>query len=125
MFEAFFRTTALVESDEQGQCTFKVYERREPISEHAFSALIKTTYEQQVLQTLQIGDDVTMILHVNMPNHELEKTVHVREDRQFEGDWVSEPTSDLLPLISSTYEHFQRQVIPGNVFTITFHVQRP
>ena len=124
MFEALFRITALVESDELGQCAFKVYKQREPLCEHAFSSLIMMVYEQQVSQVLQIGDDLTMVLHINLPHHELEKTVHVRENRQFEADWLSEPTTNLQPLISSIYEHFQRQVIPGNVFTITFHVQR-
>ncbi len=124
MFEALFKITALVESDGLGQYTFKVYDQRKPTCEHEFSSLIKTVYEQQVFPALQIGDELTMILHVNLPNHELEKTVQVREDRQFAGDWQPKPTADLLPLFSNIYEHFRRQVIPGNVFTITFQMQR-
>jgi hypothetical protein len=123
MFEALFRITALVESDGLGQCAFKVYEQRDPLCEHEFSSLIQTVYAQQVSQMLQIGAELTMILHVNLPNHELEKTVRVREDRQFEGDWLPKPTTDPFPLLLNIYEHFRRQVIPGNVLTITFHVQ--
>jgi len=68
MFEACFRVTALIESDGLGHTIFKVYERREPVSEDAFFSLIKATYEQRVSPLLQIGDDLTMILHVNLPN---------------------------------------------------------
>ena len=124
MFEACFRMTALIESDGLGHTIFKVYERREPVSEDAFLSLIKATYEQRVSPLLQIGDDLTMILHVNLPNHEIERTVHVREDRQFEGDWLSEPTLDLFPWLSINYEHFRRQAIAGNVLTVTLRVQR-
>lgn len=124
MFEAISKITVLVESDKQGQRAFKAYEHKDPISDDDFSSLIKTVYEQQVSQVLQAGDNLTMILHVNLPNHELEKTVRVRQDRQFEGIWLAKPIADPFPLFSSTYEHFRRQVIPGNVFTITFRVQR-
>ncbi len=124
MFEALFRITALVESDKLGQCNFKVHEHKEPISGQDFSSLIKTVYEQQVAQMLQIGDELTMILHVNLPNHELEKTVQVREVQQSEASGLPKPTTDLFPPFSNTYEHFRRQVIPGNIFTITFRVQR-
>jgi hypothetical protein len=124
MFEAFFKTSVLVESDEQGQCSFKIYEGKEPLNEYEFLSLIKAVYQQQVAQMLQVGDELTLLLHVNMPNHELEKMVRVREDRCFEADWLPEPTADLLPIVTSIYEHFRRQIIPGNVFTITFHIQR-
>ncbi|HEY5004326.1 MAG TPA: hypothetical protein VII61_14290 [Ktedonobacteraceae bacterium] len=124
MFEACFRMTALIESDGLGHTIFKVYEQREPVSEDAFLSLIKATYEQRVSPLLQIGDDLTMILHVNLPNHEIERTVHVREDRQFEGDWLLKPTLDPFPLFSSVYSGFRRQAIPGNVLTVTLRVQR-
>ncbi len=124
MFEAFFRITVLVESDGQGQYAFKVYEQKEPLCECEFSSLIKTVYQQQVSPQLQIGDELTMILHVNLPNHEIEKAVKLREDRLFEGTWLPEPTADPFPLFLNTYEHFRRQVIPGNFVTVTFHVQR-
>lgn len=124
MFEAFFKTSVLVESDGQGQCTFKIYEGKEPLSECEFSSLIKSVYQTQVAPQLQADDELTLILHVNLPNHELEKTVRMREDGLFESDWLPEPTADLLPIIVSIYEHFRRQIIPGNVFTITFHMQR-
>ena len=124
MFEACFRVTALIESDGLGHTIFKVYEQREPIHEDAFLPLIRATYEQRVSPLLQIGDDLTMILHVDLPNHEIERTVHVREDLQFEGDWLSEPTPDLFPWLSISYDHFRQQAIPGNVFTVTFRVQR-
>jgi hypothetical protein len=124
MFEAFFKTSVLVESDKRGQCSFKIYEGKEPLNEDEFLSLIKAVYQQQVSQMLHVGDELTLLLHVNMPNHELEKMVRVREDQRFEADWLPEPTTDLLPIITSIYEHFRRQIIPGNVFTITFHMQR-
>ncbi len=124
MFEALFKITALVESGRQGQCTFKVYERKEPVSEHDFSSLIDATYQQQVYPILQARDELTLLLHVNLPNHELEKTLRMRDDQQFEADWLPAPTADLLPQIASISKHFRRQVLHGNVFTITFRVQR-
>lgn len=124
MFEALFRISTLVESNGQGEYTFKVSKKKEPVSALEFSSLIKSVYQQQVAPMLQSGDEFTTILHVNLPNHELEKMVCVRENGQFEADWLPEPTTDMTPLISSMYDHFRPQLLPGNVFTMTFHVQR-
>jgi hypothetical protein len=50
--------------------------------------------------------------------------VRLREDGQFEGEGMQEPTADLLPQISTMYEQFLQQVDPGDVFTVMFRVQR-
>jgi len=55
----------------------------------------------------------------------IRRTVRFREDKQFEGEGIQQPTSDLLPTISMMYAQFSQQIVPGDVFKITFHVQRP
>lgn len=123
MFEAFFRIVALVESDEQGQCLFKVFKHREPASRDAFSSLVTTVYQQEVYRMLQAGDTLTVAVHLNLSRREIEKTMRFREDGHFEGDGVKVPTPDLLPIISAMYEQLSQQAL-GDVLTITFRVQR-
>ena len=125
MFEALFKIVALVASNKQGQRIFKVSERGEPANEGEFSSLVATMYQQEAYRTLRTGDTLTITLHLDVPHREIEKTVSFREDQQFEGDRLQAPTPDLLPVISTMYEQFLQQVLPGNVFTITFRVQRP
>jgi len=48
----------------------------------------------------------------------------LREDGQFEGEGMQEPTPDLLPMVSTLYEQFLQQVDAGDIFTIIFRVQR-
>ncbi len=55
----------------------------------------------------------------------MERTVHLREDRLFEGEGMPEPTANPLPFMRAFYEPLMQQVEPGDVFTITFRVQRP
>lgn len=124
MFEAIFRIVAQVESNEQGQRVFRVTEHGAPANESGFSAFLATVYQQGVYHTLQAGDTLTITVHLDLPPREIERTVRFREDQQFEGDGMQEPTPDLLPIVSTLYEQFLQQVDPGDVFTITFRVQR-
>lgn len=124
MFEARFRITAQVESNEQGQRVFHVSEYGAPASESAFSSLVATVYQQEVYRTLQAGDIFTITLHLDLPPREIGRTVRLREDGQFEGDGVQEPTADLLPMVSTMYEQFLQQMVAGDIFTVIFRVQR-
>lgn len=124
MFEARFRITAQVESNEQGQRVFHVSEHGAPASERAFSSLVATVYQQEGYRTLQAGDTFTIALHLDLPPREIERTVRLREDGRFEGDGIQEPAADLLPMVSTIYEQFLQQVVAGDVFTVMFRVQR-
>ncbi len=124
MFEALFRIAALVESNEQGQHVFHVTEHGTPANERAFSSLLATVYQQEVYRTLQVGDTFTITVHLDLPPREVERTVRLREDGQFGGEGMQEPTPDLLPLISTMSEQFLQQVNPGDVLTVMFRVQR-
>jgi hypothetical protein len=125
MFEAIFNIVALVESNGQGLRLFKVFEQRAPLHDMEFSSLVANTYQQEVYQTLRAGDTLVIAMHVDTPPRIINRTVRFREDKQFEGEGMQQPTSDLLPTISTMYAQFSQQVIPGDVFRITFHVQRP
>lgn len=125
MFEALFKIVALVASNKQGQPVFKVSEQGAPSNDDEFSTFVATVYQQEVYRTLRAGDTLTVTLHLDVPPKEIEKTVRFREDHQFEGDRLPASTPDLLPVISTMYEQFRQQVLPGDVFTITFRVQRP
>ncbi len=125
MFEVLYRITALVKSDGQGQRVFRVIEREAPANDTEFLSRLTTMYQQEVYTTLQGGDDLTVTVRLDLPPREVERTVHLREDRLFEGEGMPQPTADPLPFMRAFYEPFMRQVDPGNVFTITFRVQRP
>ncbi len=125
MFEALFKIVALVESNEQGQRVFKVTKQGAPANDGEFSSLVARVYQQEVYRTLRAGDTLTITVHLDLPPREIERTVRFREDGQFEGDRLQAPTPDLLPMISTMYEQFRQQMLPGDVFTITFRVQRP
>jgi hypothetical protein len=125
MFEAIFRITALVKSDGQGQRVFHVTEREAPANDAEFLSRLTTMYQQEVYTTLRTGDDLTVAVRLDLPPREVERTVHLREDRLFEGEGMSQPTADPLPFMQAFYEPLMRQVEPGDVFTITFRVQRP
>lgn len=124
MFEALFRIAAQVESNEQGQRVFHVWEDGAPADESAFSSLVATVYQQEVYRTLQAGDTFTITVHLDLPPREIERTVRFREDGKFEGEGMQEPTADLLPVVSKMYEQFLQQVDPGDVLTVMFRVQR-
>ena len=124
MFEATFKIAALVESNEQGQRVFQVLKHGDPVDDAGFSSLVATVYQQDVYRTLQVGDDLTVTVHLDFPPRDIERMLHFHEGGRFEGESISEPTADLLPLISSMSEHFRQQVQSGDVLTISFQVQR-
>jgi len=124
MFEATFKIAALVESNEQGQRVFQVVKHGNPVDDAGFLSLVAMVYQQDVYRTLQVGDDLTVTVHLDLPPRDIERTLRFLEGGRFEGEGISEPTADLLPLISSMSEHFRRQVQPGDVLTISFQVQR-
>ncbi len=125
MFEADFRITALVESDGQGQRVFRVTAGEAPANDAEFLSRLATIYQQEVYATLRAGDDLTVAVRLDLPQREVERTVHLREDRLFEGEGMPQPSADPLPFMQAFYEPLMRQVEPGEVFTITFQVQRP
>ncbi len=125
MFEADFRITALVKSDGQGQRVFRVTEREAPANDAEFLSRLATMYQQEVYTTLQAGDDLTVTVRLDLPPREVERTVHLREDRLFEGEGMAQPAADPLPFMRAFYEPLMRRVDPGDVFTISFRVQRP
>ena len=125
MFEAVFRITALVRSDGQGQRVFHVTERVAAANDAEFLSRLATIYQQEVYPSLQSGDDLTVAVRLDLPPMEVERTVHLREDQLFEGEGIPQPIADPLPFLRAFYEPFMQRVEPGDVFTITFRVQRP
>jgi len=125
MFEAVFRITALVRSDGQGQRVFHVTERDAAANDAEFLSRLATMYQQEVYAALRAGDDLTVAVRLDLPPREVERTVHLREDRLFEGEDMPQATADPLPFMRAFYEPLMQQVEAGDVFTITFQVQRP
>ena len=125
MFEAAFRITALVQNDGQGQRVFQVTEREAPANDAEFLSRLASLYQQEVYTTLQTGDDLTVAVRLDLPPREVERSFHLREDRLFEGEGMSQPTADPLPFLQAFYEPFMQRVKPGDIFTITFRIQRP
>ena len=125
MFEADFRITALVRSGEQGARVFRVTEREASANDAEFLSRLATIYQQEVFTTLQPGDDLTVAVRLDLPPREVERTVHLREDRLFVGEGMPQATADPLPFMRAFYEPFMQRVEPGDIFTITFRVQRP
>jgi hypothetical protein len=124
MFEATFKIAALIESNEQGQHTFKVYQQGASFTRSAFSFLVATTFQDEVYRTLKAGDTLMVCMRTDPAWREIERTLRFREDAQFEGDVIEAPTADLLPVIATLSERFLQRVLPGDVFTIIFRVQR-
>ena len=125
MFEAIFRITAQVKSDGQGQRVFRVTEQEAPANDAEFLSRLETMYRQKVYTSLLVGDDLTVAVRLDLPPREVEQTVHLREDRLFEGEGMPQATADPLPYLREFYEPLMQQVEPGDVFTITFRVERP
>ena len=124
MFEATFKITALVESNAQGQRVFKVLKHEDPVDDEGFLSLVAMIYQQDIYRTLREGDDLTVTVHLDFPPRDIERTLRFRQDGRLEGEGVLEPTTDLLPLLSSLSEPFRQQVQPGDVLTVLFQVQR-
>jgi hypothetical protein len=125
MFEAIFRLVILVETDEQGQRVFPVTKQLPAVNETEFLALLASVYQEEVYPTLRAGDTLTFTAHLDLPIREVERTFRFREDRLFEGEGIQNPLEDVLPLIQKIYEQFVRQVGPGDVLTLTFHIEQP
>jgi hypothetical protein len=125
MFEADFRITAQVKSDGQGQRVFRITKREAPANDAEFLSRLATMYQQEVYAMLQAGDDLMVAVRLDLPPREVERTAHLREDRLFEGEGMSQATADPLPFMRAFYEPLMQQVQAGDVFTITFRVQRP
>jgi hypothetical protein len=125
MFEATFRITAQVKSDGQGRRVFRVTEREAPDNDAELLSRLATMYQHEVYSVMQAGDDLTVSVRLALPPREVERTVHLREDQLFEGEDMPRPTADPLPFMQTFYEPFMQRVEPGDVFTITFGVQRP
>jgi hypothetical protein len=124
MFEAIFRITAQVKSSGQGQRVFHVTEREAPAGDEAFLSRLVTLYQQEVSASLRKGDDFTVAVRLDLPPREVERTFHMREDGLFEGEGMPQPTADSLPFMQAFYGPLMQMVKPGDVFTITFRVQR-
>jgi hypothetical protein len=125
MFEALFRIVVQVETDEQGQRAFPVTKNRPAVNETEFLSLLASVYQEEVYPTLRADDNLTVTAHLDVPTREVERTFRFRQDRLFEGEGIQQPLADLLPLIQEVYEQFVRQVIPGDILTLTFHVDQP
>ena len=125
MFEVDFMVRAQVRSDGQGQRVFRITEREAAAHDAEFLSRLSAVFQQEAYPKLQPGDDLTVVVRLDLPSREVERTVHLREDRLFEGEGLSEPTADPLPAIQAFYELFMQGVKPGDVFTLTFRVQRP
>ena len=125
MFEALFRIVVVVETDHQGQRVFPVTKNRPAVNEEEFMSLLASVYQEEVYPTLRADDTLTVGAHLDLPTREVERTFRFREDRLFEGEGIQQPLADLLPLVQGVYEHFVRQVGPGDVLTLTFHVAQP
>ena len=124
MFEITFRIDAQVESNKQGGRVYKITENKVLENDAAFSSFLKTAYQQDVRSALKTADSLTVELHLrSAPWLMVEKTMHLRDDGQFEGEGV-QPTTDLLPIITPTIEKFIAQVQFGDVFTLKFGIQR-
>ena len=124
MFEATFKITALLESNEQGQRVFQVVKHEAPVDDEGLLSLVAMIYQQDVSHTLRVGDELKVTVHLDFPSREIEKTLRFREDGRFEGEGVAEPIVELLPLIASMSERFRQQLQPGDVITFSFQVQR-
>src|SRR5207244_4933370 len=114
-----------VESDWLGRLVSRVTARWAPANAAEFLSRLASMYQKEVYTTLQVGDDLTVAVRLDLPPREVERTVHLREDRLFEGEDMPQATADPLPFMRAFYEPLMQQVEAGDVFTITFHVQRP
>lgn len=125
MFEATFRIAALVESDEQGQMVYHVRKQEKPVDQVQCLYLLTTLYQQDVSPRLQPGDSVTFIVGHSLPPREVERNVLVRSDQLYEEEGVKQPIQDLLSVMRAWYEPIMQQVVPGDILTITFRLERP
>lgn len=67
MIETVYRITALVKSDGQGQRLFHVTEREADVNDAEFLSRLTTMYQQKVYAALQVGDDLTVAVRLDLP----------------------------------------------------------
>jgi hypothetical protein len=125
MFEALFRIVVQVNTDGQGQRAFPVTNDRPAVNENELISLLATVYQEEVYPMLRADDTLTVTAHLDVPTREVERTFRFRQDRLFEGEGIPQPLADLQPLLDGVYEQFIQQVVPGDVLTLTFHVDHP
>jgi hypothetical protein len=125
MFEVLFRIVVQVAIDEQGQRAFPITKDRPAVNETEFISLLASVYQEEVYPTLRADDTLTVTAHLDVPTREVERTFRFRQDRLFEGEGITQPLADLLPLVQGVYEQFIQQLVPGDVLTLTFHVDHP
>ena len=126
MFEAIFRVVVLVETDGQGQRVFPITKQRTPVNEAGFLSLLASVYQEEVFPKLRTGDTLRITVHLDLPFREVERAFHFREGRLFEEESSQQPMiSDPLPLVQGVYEKFVRQVVPGELLILTFHMEQP
>jgi hypothetical protein len=124
MFEATYTITALAESNEQGQRVLRVVKQTNPVDDDEFLALVTRIYEQEVYRTLQVGDSLTMMVHLDLPPREVEKTLRFLGDGWFESEGETKLTTDLHSLMASLFGYYRQYVQAGDLLTISFKVQR-
>ncbi len=124
LFEILFTIDALIESNEQGQRTYKITKQSQLQSDEEFSSFLTTVYQQEVRPALKPGDNLTVTVHLHAPWLQVEKNLHVREDGQFVVEGEHKPTAELRPLIAPMLAQFMQQVQPGDVFSVNFRIQR-
>ena len=125
MFEALFRIVIQVKTDAQGRRVFPVTKQLSPPHETEFVSLLASVYQEEVYPTLRANDTLTVTAHLDAPTREVERSFRFREDGLFEGEGIPQPLADLLPLVQGVYERFVQQVVPGDVLTITYHLEQP
>jgi hypothetical protein len=125
VFEAIFRIAALVETDQQGQMVFHVKKQENPVDQTQFTSWLATLYQQDVSTRLQPGDNLTFMVGHSLPPREVERNVLVHSDHLFEEEGVKQPVQDLLSVMRAWYEPMMHQVVPGDILTITFRLERP
>ena len=124
MFEVTYKIIAQVESNGQGQRVFHVMKQADPVDDDGFLSLVAMIYEQDVYRTLRVGDDLTVIVHLDLPSREIEKTLHFLGNGRFKREGEVELTTDLPSLIASMFGYYHEHVQIGDVLTISFRVQR-
>lgn len=125
MFEALFRIVVVVETDDQGQRVFPVTKNRPAVNERDFLSLLASIYQEEVYPTLRADDTLAVTAHLDLPTREVERAFRFRQDRLFEAEGIQQPVADLLTPVQAIYEPFVRQTIPGDVLTLTFHIEQP
>jgi hypothetical protein len=81
---------ALVESNEQGQRVFQVLKHGDPVDDAGFLSFVSMVYKQDVYRTLQVSDDLTVTVHLDLPPRDIERTLRFREDGRIEGESIEE-----------------------------------